>query len=385
MAVGRIAVGKKVSNPSGSMHRQSPVPQPHRQGGLWNFLTWSFFLSQLVAAESFFGSRAHAEGDADSSSLQSPGTPGQPLLAAHVNRLDDGAGTPSATSAQPQGEHSHAHDGSSAHDGVAGAVSVGGHGTAGAVPAVIQGQSVEAQTASPHPSSDADGSPAAILNLETLPAIGAVGNTLDHVVSPVLATLDNTVGSLDALLDHALEVGPTLAVPIVNVADTILQPVSATVDQVAAPLDALLGHALASGVTSLAAPVANTADAILQPAASIVDHAVAPISDVLSIQGDLGSSGTIVLAEVPLAGALPLDDLFSRGTYTAYNLNLTSEPVAASVSLQTGGAAVSIADNVVGDPHGGDGHDHTMTPHSLPTSALDELHLRGLGEGVGLI
>ena len=45
MAVGRIAVSKKESDPSGSMHRARPVPQPHRQGGLWNFLTWSFFLS----------------------------------------------------------------------------------------------------------------------------------------------------------------------------------------------------------------------------------------------------------------------------------------------------------------------------------------------------
>jgi hypothetical protein len=92
---------------------------------------------------------------------------------------------------------------------------------------------------------------------------------------------------------------------------------------------------------------------------------------------------------VPLAGALALDDLFSRGTYTAYNLNLNSEPVAASVSLQTGGGAVSIVDNIVGDPHGvdtsHDGHDHTMTPHTLPTSALDELHLRGLGEAVSLV
>ena len=342
-----------------------------------------------MAAESFFGSRAHAEGDADgprgadSSIPQSSTTPGQPLLAAHVNRLDDGAVTPSATSAQPQGEHSHAHDGSSAHEGFAGPVSVGGHGSAGAVPA---GQGVEAQAASlpANPSIDADGSPTAIPDLVTLPAIGAVGNTLDQIVSPVLATLDNTVGSLDALLDHALEVGPTLAAPIVNVADTLLQPVSATVDQVVAPLDALLDHALASGVTSLVAPIANTADAILQPAASIVDHAVAPISDVLSIQGDLALSGTFVLSEAPLA-VPPLDDLYSGGTYTAYSLNLISEPVAAGVSLQTGSAAVSIVDNVVGDPHGGDGHDDTMTPHSLPTNALDELHLRGLGEGVGLI
>ena len=136
-------------------------------------------------------------------------------------------------------------------------------------------------------------------------------------------------------------------------------------------------------------PVANVADGILQPAAAIVDHIVAPISDVLSTQGVLASTGTIVVPEAPLGGALPLDNLFANGTYTAYNLSLNSEPVTASVSLQTGGGAVTIIDNIVGDLHGvdasHDGHDSTMSAHSLPTSALDELHLRGLGEGIGLV
>ena len=45
-----------------------------------------------------------------------------------------------------------------------------------------------------------------------------------------------------------------------------------------------------------------------------------------------------MLSEVPLAGALALDNLFSGGTYTAYSLNLISEPAAASVSYQTGSA-----------------------------------------------
>ena len=33
MAVGQFAVSKKKSDPSGSMHRARPVPQPHRQVG----------------------------------------------------------------------------------------------------------------------------------------------------------------------------------------------------------------------------------------------------------------------------------------------------------------------------------------------------------------
>ena len=474
MAFGRVPVSNKTSDPSGSMYLQSHAPQPHRQGGLWNFLTWSFFLSQVVVAESFIGSRAYAEGEAegsrgaDSSTAQSSGGAGQPPLPGHTNPLEDIATTPLAASAPPQAEHLHARDGSaSPHESVLAAhVPVGDHGAAGALP-VDSGQSTEGQSA-PQPtgfSTEINGSSVA-LDLVTLPAVGAVGETLDQLVPPVLSTLDNTVGSLDAILDHALASATSLAAPIVDVADAVLQPAAAVVDHVVAPLDAILDHALASGTslaapivdvadgvlqpaaavvdhavapldaivdhalasdvslavpivnvadsilqpavvivdhavgpldaildpalasgTSFAAPIANAADAMLQPAAAIVDHAVAPISDVLSVQGVVASHGTIVLSEVPLAGALALDDLFSRGTYTAYNLNLNSEPAGASVSLQTGSALVSI--NIVDDPHGADaslgGPDNTMALHTLPTNALDELHLRGLGEAVSLI
>jgi hypothetical protein len=39
------------------------IKKPERQRGLWSFLTWSFFLPQVMATESFFGKGAHAAQD----------------------------------------------------------------------------------------------------------------------------------------------------------------------------------------------------------------------------------------------------------------------------------------------------------------------------------
>ena len=44
-------------------------PPPHKERALWNFLTWSFFLAQVLAAEQFIGARANA---ADSPDLKAP-------------------------------------------------------------------------------------------------------------------------------------------------------------------------------------------------------------------------------------------------------------------------------------------------------------------------
>jgi hypothetical protein len=44
--------------------------------------------------------------------------------------------------------------------------------------------------------------------------------------------------------------------------------------------------------------------------------------------------------------------------------------------------------NIIGDQHGANGahdQDNAMGPHSLQTSVVDDLHLRGLGDGHGLL
>jgi hypothetical protein len=379
---------RKASDPSGSSNLQSPVPPPHRQGGLWNFLTWSFFLSQVLAAESFMGSPARAEaeaesahGAADSSIAQPPGAPGQPFLAAHINQPDDASTTTYTTSDPLQAAHLHAlgdispplnvalgtHDWSVGHG-------VGSSPSVGALDLNGEDQAAR-QSGNPFESA------APIVEPAIFPAIGTIGDTVDQVVSPILGTVGNVVGSLDAILDHALApIVAQVVAPIVGVADHILQP-----------LDAMIGEGVATvapNIELLLAPVQQTADAILQPVATVVDQVVAPLSDVLGTQGVLASPGNIVLSELPLASSLHPDDLYSKGSYTAYNLSLGAEPSPASAPLHNGGSVVSIIENIIGHQHDADttheGHDNTIALHSLQTSALDELHLRGSSEGLSL-
>ena len=55
------------------------VKGPERQRGSWSFLTWSFFLAQMVAAEQFFGSSARAAQNDDASTTRPNGQSEIPL------------------------------------------------------------------------------------------------------------------------------------------------------------------------------------------------------------------------------------------------------------------------------------------------------------------
>ena len=301
-----------------------------------------------------------------------------------MNRLDDGAGTPSATSAQPQGEHSHAHDGSRPPTKallerfrlVAMAAQARSPGTG------RRGSSCFSAGQSQHRRrrlSDcdrprdlaSDRSGRRIPSIKSFPPYWRRWTTLSG------RWMRSSIMPWKSVLRWPL--------PSSTLRTLFFSRRRLRLTKSSAPLDELLDHALASGVTSLVAPIANTADAILQPAASIVDHAVAPISDVLSIQGDLAVSGTIVLSEAPLAGALPLDDLYSEAPIPPTTSISIRSPSPRACRSRPAAPAVSIVRQCRRRSASRDGHDNTMTPHSLPTNALDELHLRGLGEGVGLI
>jgi len=90
-----------------------------------------------------------------------------------------------------------------------------------------------------------------------------------------------------------------------------------------------------------------------------------------------------VLPELPLIGSLGVNDLFSGGSHTSYSLALdTGASLAQPQSTST-----SLIDAIFGDEHGNSGpsDDHHSTPGlaSILPSALEELHLRGLGDVLG--
>ena len=74
----------KVGTPSHNGFADSAVftkwsKGPERQRGSWSFLTWSFFLAQMVAAEQFFGSSARAAQNDDASTTRPNGQSEIPL------------------------------------------------------------------------------------------------------------------------------------------------------------------------------------------------------------------------------------------------------------------------------------------------------------------
>src|SRR5713226_7477726 len=80
-----------------------PTPLPTRQQGLWNFLTWSFFISQVLAAESFAGSSAHAASDTESAPSSGGSATAQAQAALTQSPNDMLAREPADTQAAAQG------------------------------------------------------------------------------------------------------------------------------------------------------------------------------------------------------------------------------------------------------------------------------------------
>ena len=67
----------KIGTPNHSMPGKAVLAEglkpAERQRGSWSFLTWSFFLAQMVAAEQFFGSGARAAQNDDASATRANG------------------------------------------------------------------------------------------------------------------------------------------------------------------------------------------------------------------------------------------------------------------------------------------------------------------------
>jgi hypothetical protein len=337
-------------------------PQPqHRQGGLWNFLTWSFFLSQVMAGEAFFGAQARAaeesgttHGPAAASGSNAPS--GFALDPERVHLADDVKGATLAASGSLMTTGMHSLEGSAA-----GATSFAADGHAGADPDAASGAGAQAMAASGES--------------QTAEAPGAAGGELvsgggevGELVSAALETVDNTIDAVDGVLDQALT----------SVVAPVTAAVTGVTDQVLQSLDTVTGDVVA-GVETLLEPVQDA----LQPVATVVDAIAAPLSNLLGVQGIVGSAGEIVVAELPLVNALHLDSLFANGAYTSYGLNLDAEPAA----TQAPASVTSILDGVLGGleavvvPH--DGQDTSAPPQGLLAGVADELHLRG--EGLGLL
>jgi hypothetical protein len=333
---------------------------PHKERALWNFLTWSFFIAQVLAAEQFLGAQANA---AEDLTLHPP----DPAAAAALS-----AGLLAAADATSNATED---------------------------PRSSPGASLDDVFASPFELGQFYGS---VIDLDRLSAERTDGSSQSMSVAGYAAAGAAVTG--DAGQDVVVEVGPDLLDLLDHPAGPLLQ----TVEDVVATLDGILGaitnpllgtagnlvHALGGAVHDALAPVTALVDDLTQPVndilalpSKLLDDADFPMVSLLDMTSDLAASAHDVLASAghlafPALKLTALDDLFTDGRYTEYNIELQA---GATASAATSGSPSSASSDPVADvvDKVADAVTHPLDdPGKHVSHILDDLALRGLGDGI---
>ena len=379
----------------------------HREKGLWSFLTWSFFISQVLGAEQLLGAPASASQTPDDHAAsanagEGQGAPGELSAQGTVAQADTGlpgqtfatypvaaagealpimlAGVPvDASMAAALGLHEEPSTQSSLYNG----------GTASALDSGPALPGTGGHDGTPH-----------------LPDPGGIIDVLDPILDPILDHLPPVIGAVGDVLDPILDLVPPVLGAVGNVIATVadvVTPVVATVGQVLAPVTGIVGdvtHALDPLLEKVTTPVAElVADAAapLEPVLGVVTDLAGPVTSLLGLGGShdahAGSSpialtsSSLDLEHTLSPGGL-LNDLFSGGRYTDYNLALQSHDATAATGATHApagsGSVLSLIDHLVsstGESHDAQGDHAHQQAFSLP-SVLDDMASRGLGDGI---
>ncbi len=283
---------------------------PQRERGLWSFLTWSFFLSQLAIGNAFSAGAAQAgtgvdlnapDGTASPSSaanalgtpdfravsMSEPGSAGPPVAAAQVmtgtvnadakpaviEQVDQASDAGVATQA--------ALARSSGASEVAASDAASGTLPPESVPGVVPG--IEIPTVVELPPVLGGVLPPILETVDNL--LDGLGPTLDGLLVPVVETVEDLAGALGPTLDHVLAPG-------VSVVDGLVGGLQPTLDPLLAPVASIadgLGEALepigsvAGEIIGLANPVFDAAESVLSPFMNVVDAAQPILDPVLEV------------------------------------------------------------------------------------------------------
>ena len=262
------------------------LENPQRERGMWSFLTWSFFLSQIAAGNAFAAGAAQSANDFDgglTGSANSTGAaPANPLATFDFHSA--GGGDPQA--ATLSGATAHAQSGPSptgpqsagverpdlASDANAAPQQFAMHGDGGSGGGTIQ------PDAPPEAGPGAELPPIAELppdiGIEVPPLLGdLLPPLLADGLPPILGDLlPPVLGSVDDLIDG---LGPSL--------DGLLIPVVETVEDLANVLGDVLGPTLDQVLPPVEALVDGAVDAV----APIVDAILAPVEGATEVVGEL--------------------------------------------------------------------------------------------------
>lgn len=408
---------------------------PQRERGLWSFLTWSFFLSQLAIGNAFAAGAAQAGGGVD---LKAPEGTTNPADTANaltapdfraVNMSEPQFSGPSAAAAQemagavnvgPKAGGAEQLDAASEAGAAVEAAAAQSAGGSESLNAVVEGDSGDGP-----PSTDVPGAGSELLPvlggvlppvLETVDdLLGGLGPTLDGLVVPVVETIDDLARVLGPTLDHVVDgvlgglqsplvapvatlaeglgelVGPAasvageimaLADPILDAVEPVLSPVMSVVDAAAPIVDPIV---------DVAAPVVSFIEPIAEPLLQPLAPAVEPVLEILPLNignggllsGLFGSGGSDAVAssgslEFAATAEAAGHDLFQAGAYTEFGISLQQTP--SGEDADVGDLIGKVAD--AGGPLTSDADDSGQGLPSLIGNQHHEMGLRGLGEGL---
>ena len=315
---------------------------PHKERALWNFLTWSFFIAQVLAAEQFIGAQAKA-----------------------ADALDLKASDPNAATAVAPLE-------ALASDGTAAAAADDTRSNPGV-------SALDDMFAQPLKLGQFDGS---VIDLDAMAVERAESSSQSIVVTGYGAAGPETSAPGDLVPDAHIDVGTGL----LDLLDDTTGPLLNTVEDIVASLTGLVGaitDPLLGTVGNLVQSLDNVVHDVLAPVTVLVENLTQPLDDVLSLPGSvhdvLASAGHLAFPVLELAG---LDDLFNNGRYTDYNIALQSN---GSASATASGDPDSTPSDPIADMAG---KAVEAIAHPLDAAAkhvtniLDDLALRGLGDGI---
>jgi hypothetical protein len=407
------------------------IESPQRERGLWSFLTWAFFLSQLAVGNAFAGGAAQAANGIDSSALgntTSTGIPATNALAPPDFRAFGSEETASAVLPVAAGQ-AHANESVPGPDfGIVERVDLAGDATtAVARPFATQGGSApEGEANLPDAPHDVDlgivpfpiaemppdiGLPPVLTDLlppifETIDdLVDSLGPTLDGLLSPVVETVADLADALGPTLDQVLSPVEALvasaASAVLPVIESVLAPIENVIEGVGELLEPIVGDdgpivALAApvidGIESILSPVVSVAEAaqpviepvldVVEPVLDVVQPIIGPILGNLPLGIGVDGESDVVASPGELQFAADADvaghDLFQAGVYTEYGLALQEVP--AANGIDAGDLLVNIAptvDVLLGDDEHAGNH-----PPGLLGHLQHEAGLRLIGDGL---
>jgi hypothetical protein len=410
-------------NPRRNERAEPPLQRPSkgREQGQWSFLTWSFFLSQILAAEQAVAMAAQpgatteeAATHADPASAAGPnsgmllspeamalaiageaggGTPGQALDIPHV-----GFGDFAAVKGAPEGEADWA-------------VRLSGREATGA------SQGIDAFAAVDGDSGAELGHPLTaeppLLDPIVGPVVNIVGDVIhvldpvvDGVVAPMLDLVGDILGGVVQVADPLLDITADLLGGVVQAADPLLDVTTNLLGGVVQAADPLLDVTtnLLGGVVHAADPLLDIPTDLLgdvvQAADPLVDNVVGPVLGTLggpldALLGLVSNDGAAEYAVVagsgsldfeaapPLAGTL-LNEVFKAGSYTEFGLSLHGEtPTGTGSAPAMGDDIADQAQDILAAIAGhappaesqpSASHNHSSLPH-----LVSDIGLHGLG------